>query len=78
MPLEEEGVTMNELKPCPFCGAKETDTNKAGWPQLYIYKSTYDCFVVNCRACGVSTFPKDTERAARIAWNRRDQDGNKQ
>ena len=75
MPLEVEGVKMNELKPCPFCGAKETDTNKAGWPQLYIYKSTYDCFVVNCRACGASTFPKDTERAARIAWNRRADDG---
>ena len=41
-------------------------------------KSTYDCFVVNCRACGASMFPKDTERAARIAWNRRAQDGNKQ
>lgn len=60
-----------ELKPCPFCGAKETDTNRAGWKLLYIARSDYDCYKVCCTKCGASTFPKDTERAARMAWNRR-------
>ena len=66
---------MAELKPCPFCGAKETDTNRAGWKLLYIDRSKYDCYMVFCRKCGASTSPKDTERAARIAWNRRCEDG---
>ena len=60
-----------ELKPCPFCGAKQNDKNKAGWKQIYIEQSKYDCYRVCCRKCGASTFPKDTDRAAKIAWNRR-------
>ena len=66
---------MAELKPCPFCGTKETDTNKAGWKQIYIDRSKYDCYKVFCAKCGVSTFPQDTERAARMAWNRRAANG---
>lgn len=62
---------MGELKPCPFCGAKETDTNRAGWKQLYVERSKHDCYMVLCAKCGSSTSSKDTERAARMAWNRR-------
>ena len=65
---------MDKLKPCPFCGARETDTNKAGWRMVYMIESRYGCFEVYCRKCGATGALKDSMRAAKMAWNRRASD----
>lgn len=63
---------MNELKPCPFCGAKETDFGEP----VNLWMTTDEKgnieFSVDCQNCGanIGLFNR-TEEEAIEAWNRR-------
>ena len=52
---------MNELKPCPFCGA----TNVSHWI------GDFGDHVVSCHVCFAQGSPTKTEEKAIAAWNRR-------
>ena len=59
---------MAELKPCPFCGAKETDKDQpigVGWV------IEVDAWQVICDRCGASGGLNDGRLEAIEAWNRR-------
>ena len=65
-------VTINKVKPCPFCGGKPKvlEINK-GWAGMT--GMIYD-YSVKCASCRASTATFHTIDAARIAWNRRPED----
>ena len=57
------GLTMSELKPCPFCGCKDSG----------ILTTPYDgyWFAVFCENCMAQTRKCRQEKDAVEAWNRR-------
>ena len=64
--MERQGVGMDELKPCPFCGGPASvieieDPDVAG-EMLY---------TVWCEECGCGTAPADTPDEVIRLWNRR-------
>mgnify|MGYP002868994162 CR=1 FL=1 len=60
------GVTMQELKPCPFCGGKaEVESASQKYSGYRIRCGNLDCHV----PCG--TFWHDSEAGAAEVWNRR-------
>ena len=64
--MERQGVGMDELKPCPFCGGPASvieieDPDVAG-EMLY---------TVWCEECGCGTVPANTPVEVRRLWNRR-------
>ena len=62
---------MAELKPCPFCGAREDDKDQpvnVGWV-------IDDAWQVSCDRCGASGAEHDGRAEAIEAWNRRAEDG---
>ena len=64
--LRKHGIgelTMNELKPCPFCGGKDSG----------ILTTSYDgyWFAVFCEDCMAQTRKCRQEKDAIEAWNRR-------
>lgn len=62
---------MAELRPCPFCGAKETDKDQPiniGW----VIED--DVYGVNCDRCGANGGYHDDRVEAIEAWNRRAED----
>ena len=62
----------SELKPCPFCGAKETDKDQpvnVGW----VIED--DAWMVVCDRCGAAGAEHDGRAEAIEAWNRRAEDG---
>lgn len=72
----------NELKPCPFCGGKASDTGHIRYSKPLDDTNWADgspvteAFFVNCTRCGVSaaghiTGGHQTKAAAVAAWNRR-------
>ena len=60
-------MTMNKLKPCPFCGGKDSG----------ILTTSYDgyWFAVFCENCMAHTRKCRQEKDAIEAWNRRANDG---
>ena len=55
-----------KLKPCPFCGAKETDKDQPinlGW----VIED--DMYVVRCDRCGASGAERDDRAEAIEEWN---------
>lgn len=57
---------MDKLKPCPFCGGEETESESE-----VCYGGIY--YRIFCSCCGASTdLYCDTERAEK-AWNRREE-----
>lgn len=61
-----------ELKPCPFCGAREHDEDQpinVGWV------IELDAWQVSCDRCGASGGINDGRAEAIEAWNRRAEDG---
>lgn len=55
---------MNELLPCPFCGSKDLETNRAG--------EALDGFCVQCNSCSAEGPFRPTEAEAEQDWNKRD------
>ena len=51
---------MNELKPCPFCGAEKAE-----------YTESIAGYWVECPSCGARTKTGCTLGAAMALWNRR-------
>ena len=68
MSLEVEGVKMDELKRCPFCGGRAGIRRFAG--------KLFDVYKVNCmnEDCFIEpeTRPYYSKKEAIEAWNRRD------
>lgn len=71
---------MSELKPCPFCGGEA----------VVISASISGVFFIQCKSCPAMIGRKtktistlygkeyfETREAAEIAWNMRDDDGNR-
>ena len=50
-----------ELKPCPFCGSSQVKANLMGhgWTEVY------------CGACEAEGPPRENEKDANAAWNKR-------
>ena len=60
----KEKKKMTELKPCPFCGGKETELKQfVGWWSVNCYKGW--CFAKSAK----------TQEEAIENWNRRAEDG---
>ena len=59
---------MEELKPCPFCGARVTDYDQ---PIGLGYAYTIDAYCVICDRCGANGGHHDGRAEAIEAWNRR-------
>jgi len=60
-----------KLKPCPFCGAKETDLD---FQLAHASVFTKPFFFVRCRKCGGMIVDTNTEHClndVKKAWNRR-------
>lgn len=61
---------MIELKPCPFCGAKETDADE---PLVVFYSFKENEWKVECERCGANTcfMNRNNKKEAVEAWNKR-------
>lgn len=64
---------MSELKPCPFCGAKEGDHSP---PKIFDYEHEYTTgrYRVFCWGCQAESHLCVAETDAIAAWNRRASD----
>ena len=61
----KEGVSMSDLKPCPFCGSRYINMN-------YIREDdVLEGAYVECANCGVSTRIYDDPDEVVEFWNRR-------
>ena len=58
---------MTELKPCPFCGARNIK---------YLFRQADNHWTIRCNKCGVKTRWKQYKDDCAKMWNRRAQDGN--
>ena len=61
------GITMAELKPCPFCGGKAKLLSRGGLHYVV-------CWEKACRITPRTTWHNTKEKAIE-AWNRRAEDG---
>ncbi len=52
--------TLNELKPCPFCGS-----------EAELYEDYTGFWVVQCKKCGMGTLCRKQQRSVIKEWNRR-------
>ena len=77
--MENGGKTMDELKPCPFCGGEAK--LKKGFPSRQIAHCRQA--VVQCKTCGCRTVTfkqlpmekwQNVDKQAIEAWNRREND----
>ncbi len=62
--------TDKKLKPCPFCGARESDED---FPLSVVRYIGIDTCMVYCERCGASGAERDSREEAIEAWNRRAQ-----
>lgn len=65
--LSWDDVKFIELKPCPFCGAKDEN--------IKVKSDHFTRYYVLCKSCMVSTDHFETKKQAIEAWNRRADDG---
>jgi Lar family restriction alleviation protein len=67
---EIDGAALRQIAPCPFCGAKENDSEGTGGPELRIDEK--GCHFVFCFGCG-ATGPQHAffQTDAIPSWNRR-------
>lgn len=64
-------INTEELKPCPFCGAK-AEVHDCGEFDNESLNVTYSGKSgVHCTECSIATLPYDNEQEAIEAWNRR-------
>ena len=80
MGTHESRGRMEELKPCPFCGAKVKLRKEAMWWDNRGYKDCYR-YAISCPECGcalamrnndtISRTDSEAKRNAIKAWNRR-------
>ena len=64
----------SELKPCPFCGAKEFDEDEP--LNVWFVSEDDDEWRVECDRCGANTgwFNRQSREEAIEAWNKRAKD----
>ena len=65
---------MAELKPCPFCGATESEEAVIGHVRVFQSPKT-GCFQVHCYKCNTTSDWYSTEKQARKKWNTRIKEG---
>ena len=73
---EQGGLTMDELKPCPFCGGEAHFDFSQDGNKTYVAKdgniiTTPFTYIVFCENGCVKTFPFEDSEMAIKAWNRR-------
>ena len=61
---------MAELKPCPFCGGRNT-----GIMAMLPFNDELVAYYVCCFGCGARTAAQEDEQFATEAWNRRAENG---
>jgi len=64
---------MENLKPCPFCGTKQSDVNEVNMPMLEFAFTEHpdEKAKVACRKCEIYGPEDITESLAAKAWNKR-------
>lgn len=67
---------MPELKPCPFCGAKEIISECIVPVESFLEAKTIEFYTVKCHCCGCRVGNHNTKDGAISAWNRRADYGN--
>ena len=63
--MSNDNLSVQPLKPCPFCGRKGRVTSRLNEAK------TIEYFFIRCRGCGARTGRHKDADYAKKAWNRR-------
>ncbi len=69
---------MEDLKPCPFCGADEHTLDQFKQPAIdFMYYESREVYAVICKNCEIQGAEDVTESLAGKKWNKRSNDKGK-